>query len=74
MEMDLEVSLPEDQRQSDITVWEENIVETDDPRWLAAVRASWEASNSMDDLAIDLLNTRLATVAGVEALLRYFSN
>jgi hypothetical protein len=71
-EMALEVSLPEDQRQSDIKVWEEKIVETDDPRWLAVVRARWEASNSMDDLAIDLLNTEPATVAGIEALLRYF--
>jgi hypothetical protein len=73
-EMALEVSLPEDQRQSDIKVWEEKIVETDDPRWLAAIRARWEASNSMDDLAIDLLNTEPTTVAGIEALLRYFGD
>jgi hypothetical protein len=73
-EMALEVSLPEDQRQSDIKVWEEKIVETDDPRWLAAVRARWEASNSMDDLAIDLLNTEPATLSGIEALLRYFAD
>jgi hypothetical protein len=73
-EMALEVSLPEGQRQSDIKVWEEKIVETDDPRWLAAVRARWEASNSMDDLAIDLLNTEPTTVAGIEALLRYFAD
>jgi hypothetical protein len=70
----LEVSLPEDQRQSDITAWEEKIVETDDPRWLAAVRARWEASNSMDDLAIDLLNIEPTTVAGTEALLRHFAD
>jgi hypothetical protein len=73
-EMALEVSLPEDQRQSDITAWEEKIVETDDPRWLAAVRARWEASNSMDDLAIDLLNIEPTTVAGTEALLRHFAD
>jgi hypothetical protein len=73
-EMALEVSLPHDQRQSDITVWKEKIVETDDPMWLAAVRARWKASNAMDDLAIDLLNTEPATVAGIEALLRYFGD
>jgi hypothetical protein len=73
IEFALEERLPDDQRQSNITVWEEKIVETDDPMWLAAVRARWEASNSMDDLAIDLLNTEPATAAGVEALLRYFA-
>jgi hypothetical protein len=71
-EMALEVSLPEDQRQSRITAWEEKIVETDDPRWPVALRARMEASNSMDNLAIDLLNIEPTTVAGIEALLRYF--
>jgi hypothetical protein len=70
----LEVSLPDDQSQSRITVWEETIVETDDPRWPAAGRARMAASKSMDDLAIDLLNTEPATVAGIEALLRYFAD
>jgi len=28
----------------------------------------------MDDLAIDLLNTEPTTVAGIEALLRYFAD
>jgi len=73
-EMALEVSLPDDQRQSRITVWEEKIVATDDPRWPAALRARMEASSSMDDLAFDLLNTEPATVAGIEALLRYFAD
>jgi hypothetical protein len=55
-------------------VWEEKIVETDDPRSPTALRARMDASNSMDDLAIDLLNTEPATVAGIEALLRYFAD
>jgi hypothetical protein len=73
-EMALEVSLPRDQRQSDIRAWIEKIVETDDPRWPAALRARKEASNAMDDGAIDLVNTEPTTVAGVEGLLRYFAD
>jgi hypothetical protein len=70
----LEESLSDDERRSVLTVWREEIVETDDPRWIAAVRARWATSNSMDDLAIDLLNTEPTTVAGIEALLRYFAD
>jgi hypothetical protein len=70
----LEQSLPDDRRRSVITVWEETILESDDPRWPAALRARSEASISMDDLAIDLLNIEATTVAGVEALLRYFAD
>jgi hypothetical protein len=70
----LEQSLPADRRRSRITVWEETIVEGDDPRWPASERARRAASNSMDHLAIDLLNTEPTTVAGVEALLRYFAD
>jgi hypothetical protein len=47
---------------------------SDDPRWLAATKATWEASRVMDVVAIDLLNTELTTVAGIEALLRYFAD
>ena len=70
----LEQSLPSDRRRSRITVWEETIVEGDDPRWPASERARMVASNAMDDMAIDLLNTEPTTVAGVEALLRYFAD
>jgi hypothetical protein len=70
----LEESLPDDQQRSVLTVWREEIVETDDPSWIAAVQTRWEASESMDDLAINLLNTEPTTVAGVDALLRYFAD
>jgi hypothetical protein len=69
----LEVGLPADRTRSRVKAWEETIVEGDDPRWVAAVRTRWNASELMDDVAIDLLNTQAATVAGVEALLRYFA-
>jgi hypothetical protein len=74
IEMDLEVNLARDRRRSVLTVWEEKIVETDDARWPAALQARMDTSNSMDDLAIDLLNTKPTTVAGIEALLSYFAN
>jgi hypothetical protein len=69
----LGANLPDDQQRSVLTAWREEIVETDDPRWIAAIRARWATSNSMDDLAIDLLNTEPTTVTGIEALLRYFA-
>jgi len=74
IENSLEESLPHEQRQSRMKVWEKTIVETDDTSWIAAVQTRWEASESMDDLAIDLLNTEPTTVAGIEALLRYFAD
>ena len=72
IESKLEVSLPRERRQSDIRAWEETLVETDDPRWIAAGSTRQRASQSMDDLAINLLDIEIATIAGVEALLRYF--
>lgn len=44
------------------------------PRWRAAIEATWKASRTMDDVAIELLTTELTTVAGIEALLRYFAD
>jgi hypothetical protein len=73
IENSLEESLPKEQRQSRMKVWEKTIVGTDDPSWIAAVQTRWEASESMDDLAIDVLNTEPTTAAGVDALLRYFA-
>jgi hypothetical protein len=70
VEMALEASLPDDQRQS----CGETILETDDPRWPAALRAVSAAWDCMDDLAIDLVKIEPTTVAGIEALLRYFAD
>jgi hypothetical protein len=72
VEMALEVSLPDDRRLTD--AWEDEIVETDHPRWPAALRAVSAASSAMDDAAIDLVNIEPTTVAGVEGLLRYFAD
>jgi hypothetical protein len=70
----LEQGLPADRTRSRVRAWEETIVEGDDPRWVAAVRTRWNASELMDDAGIDLLNTEPTTVAGVGALLRYFAD
>jgi len=69
----LEESLPHDRQRSRITVWEETIVDSDDPLWPAALRTRSEAADTMDDMAIDLLNIAPTTAAGIEALLRYFA-
>jgi hypothetical protein len=52
----------------------EAIVETDDdPRYIAAERATSAASRALDQAGVDLLNVRPTTVAGLIKLLDYFS-
>jgi hypothetical protein len=70
----LESELSREQRQSCVYAAEEEISETDDPRWIAGARAVAEASNRMDDCAIALLNVRPTTLAGMSALFRYVSD
>jgi hypothetical protein len=69
----LEEKLPREKRRSHISAWEEEIVETDDPRWIAAVRATSEASDNLDDCAMALLDIRPTTLAGLGALFRHVS-
>jgi hypothetical protein len=66
-----EESIPRDRRQSNVDAWEEVIVETDDPRWIAAEKNTKRTSNLMDDRAIDLTTVRPTTIAGFSALLSY---
>jgi len=73
-EMALEVALPADRRRSCITRWEEKIVESDDPRWQASERMRATASSATDDSAIQLIVIEPTTLAGIEALLRYFAD
>jgi hypothetical protein len=80
----LEDELPEESRQTDMTRfygWHRyfngssllggRVVETDDPRWLAAERAVWEAEARSDRAVTALLNTQPTTLAGLAAMLRY---
>jgi hypothetical protein len=69
----LEAELPEDRRQSSITAWEDKIVETDDPRWIAAERGAREMSGLQDDAAYRLLKVSPTTLKGATALLKYYA-
>jgi hypothetical protein len=67
----LETELPTDKRRSIVTVCGEEIVATDDPRWIDCQRAVVLAWKVQDETAVALLNVRPTTLAGVTALLRY---
>jgi hypothetical protein len=67
----LEKDLPKELRQSNIDVHEKRIVETDDPRWIAIERKSWDACNKTVECGTALVDTRPRTLEGLKALLRY---
>jgi hypothetical protein len=69
----LEKELPEDLRQTDIRprMDVKNIVETDDPRWIAAERAVDKSSEKTVACSTALVETRPTTLEGLKALLRY---
>ncbi len=69
----LEKALPRENRRSFVCAFEEEIVETDDPRWISAVRAVNEMSGGAQDRALDLLDVRPTTRAGLVALFRHVS-
>jgi len=71
IECTLECTLPHERRLSSLTVWEEKIVETDDPRWPKAILARGRASDAADAAAMALLDIEPTTVAGAAALLKY---
>jgi hypothetical protein len=67
----LEKELPKELRQSNIDVHGKHIVETDDPRWIAIERKSWDACNKTVECSTALVETRPTTLEGLKALLRY---
>jgi hypothetical protein len=69
----LEKELPKHLRQSDMrsACDIDTIVETDDPRWIAAERARVAASEKEGKCADALLEVRPTTLAGLRSLLRY---
>src|SRR4051812_10488744 len=67
----LEHELPREKTRSWITVWEEEIVETDDPRWIDSIREVNRASDAATDAAYALANVAPTTMAGVVSLLQY---
>jgi len=62
----LEQELPRDQRK---TLHADEVVETDDPRWIETMQALDDANLEMFDFARDLLQTDITTTAGVIAFL-----
>jgi hypothetical protein len=68
---DLEQLLPRDKRQSHIDAWDENIVATDDPRWIESERGLSAAYDSEMDVAAELVTVLPTTPAGLLALLEY---
>ena len=68
----LDRELPVEKCHSVITTWEEIIVETDDPRWIACERALADAHDAEADAAIALVTVKPTTPGGLLApLLQY---
>jgi hypothetical protein len=67
----LEQELPGEKTRSWITAWEEEIVETDDSRWIDSVQEVHRASDAATDAAYALTNVAPTTMAGVLGLLQY---
>ena len=67
----LDEELPSEKTRSWITVWEQMIVETDDPRWIDSVREVHRTSDAETDAACALASIAPTTMAGVVRLLQY---
>jgi hypothetical protein len=67
----LDEELPSEKTRSWITVWEQTIVETDDPRWINSVREVHRTSDAETDAAYALASIAPTTMAGVVGLLQY---
>lgn len=66
--------MPAGKRRSSFTAWERVIVETDDPRWISAVRSRMEGSEAADHAAIRLTELEPTNIVGAAALLNYFAD
>src|SRR3954447_21403570 len=58
----LEQELPREKTRSWITVWEEEIVQTDDPQWIDSIREVNRASDAETDAACALANVAPTTM------------
>jgi hypothetical protein len=67
----LDEELPSEKTRSWITVWEQTIIETDDPRWIDSVREVNRTSDAETDAACALASIAPTTMAGVVGLLQY---
>jgi hypothetical protein len=71
VENQLEDELPAEARHSEYFADEMTIVETDDPRWIAAIKAYDETINAVDELAWAFIERPPVTAAGHAAFLAY---
>jgi hypothetical protein len=67
----LEEELPSEKTRSWITVWDQTIIETDDPRWIDSVREIDRTSDAATYAAWALAGIAPTTMAGVVRLLQY---
>ena len=67
----LDEELPSEKTRSYITVWEQTIIETDDPRWIDSVHEVNRTSDAETDAACALASIAPTTMAGVVRLLQY---
>jgi hypothetical protein len=70
----LDEELPREKTPSCITVWEQTIIETDDPRWIDSVHEVNRTSDAETDAACALVSIAPTTMAGVVRLLQYTIN
>jgi hypothetical protein len=67
----LDEELPGEKTRSYITVWEQTIIETDDPRWIESVHEVNRTCNAETDAACALVSIAPTTMTGVVRLLQY---
>jgi hypothetical protein len=67
----IEGSLPRDKRRSSVTIWGEEIFETDAPEWIAGERAVLAAFDADEQATCELSNVIPTTLQGIAALLAY---
>jgi hypothetical protein len=63
--------LPPEKCRSNANRWEEEIYETDDPRWIESEREVMRTNLEADRLAVELLSIVPTTMAGLCALIEY---
>ncbi|WP_038380870.1 hypothetical protein [Bradyrhizobium elkanii] len=68
---DLESEIPKEKRRSSVTVWDNDIVEADDPRWIEVQREVHRTSDAEIEAACQLVVVVPTTAAGLCALLRH---
>jgi hypothetical protein len=68
---EMEQAISKRLRQGRSICFEVKTVETDDPRWTAANIRWTDCSARQDDIAIEMLNVKPTTLAGLQAMLTY---